>query len=47
MMSYFFATESNTPRTRVAFSLSSTVWKPKWVWLMAKGFSGGRSRRRT
>ena len=23
--SYFFATESNTPRTRVAFSVSSTV----------------------
>ena len=41
MTSYFGATESKTPRTRSAFVCSSTVLKPKWVSLMARG--AGRS----
>jgi hypothetical protein len=32
--SYLGATESNTPRTRLALSFSSTDWNPKWVLLM-------------
>ncbi len=36
MTSYFGATESNTPRTRSAFALSSTVLKPKWVSLIER-----------
>ena len=31
MRSYFGATESNTPRTRRAFSRQGTSSKPKWV----------------
>ena len=33
--SYLDATESNTPRTRRAFSDSSAVSNPKWVVVMA------------
>src|SRR5262245_24184080 len=45
--SYLDATESNTPRTRRALSFSSTLWNPKWVWVMsvsvvvAAGAAGG------
>src|SRR5512141_1669492 len=34
MMSYLLATEVKTPATFLAFSVSSTVWKPKWVFAM-------------
>ena len=38
IMSYFCATDEKTPSTRLAFSVSLTVSKPKWVspWLVAR-----------